>query len=58
MSAAIVGEWPTGVERFIDEIVVSAAMKLIRPRLHGDVKQAASRLAEFGCVVAGLMATS
>src|SRR5215471_3755397 len=54
MSASVVSKWPAGVERFVHEIVISAAMELVRPRLHGHVEQTTTRLTEFSSEVAGL----
>ena len=54
MAVSVVGKGPAGVERFVNEVVVGAAVKLIRSRFHRDVKQAAARLTEFRRVVAGL----
>src|SRR5690606_36095865 len=37
---AVVGERLAGVKRFVDEVVISGAMKLIGARFHGQVEKA------------------
>src|SRR5439155_22152798 len=54
MSIPVVGEGSAGVETFIDQVVVAAAVKLVRARLHGEVKQTPASLPEFRSIVAGL----
>src|SRR5262245_5805951 len=53
-TTTVVGKRPAGIERFVDEIVVNAAMKLIGARSHRDVEQTTARLSIFSREVAGL----
>src|SRR5262249_15344156 len=54
MSASVISKRTAGVKCFVHEIVVNAAVELVRPRLHGHVEQTTARLAEFRSEVAGL----
>src|SRR5262245_23882951 len=54
MSISIINKWPAGIQRFIDEIIVNAAMELVRSRPHRHVEQTTASLTEFSCEVAGL----
>jgi len=54
MSIPVVGEGRAGVEVFVDEVVVAAAVKLVGAGLHGEVEESAAGLPKLRRVVAGL----
>src|SRR5215510_8327125 len=54
MPASVISEWPTGIERFVDEIIVNTAIERVRSRLHRHIEQTTARLTEFSREVAGL----
>src|SRR5262249_43401870 len=54
MTVSITGERITGVQCLVDEVLVSASVKLARARLHCDVEETTPCLPEFRSIVAGL----
>ena len=54
MTIAIISERPAGIERFVYEVIVRAAVELIGAGSHGDIDVAAAHLPVLRGVIAGL----